>query len=74
MKTNPFHTKAALTRRDVIKGLTLGAGATLLSPFLAQAVALAAGNDKAIRRRFVVVMQSNGLRPSFHARRPPAQG
>ncbi len=67
MKTNPLQFNSHLTRRDAIKGLTLGAGATLLAPFLAQLAAHAAGSDKAVRRRFVIVMQSNGLRPGFLA-------
>ena len=65
MKTNPLQFRPEFTRRDALKGLTLGAGATLLSPFLAQLVAHAAGSPAAIRRRVVIVMQSNGLRPSF---------
>ncbi len=56
--------KTHITRRTALKRLTLGAGATLLAPFLAQ---LTAAGDAAVRRRFVIVMQSNGLRPSFLA-------
>ena len=65
MKTVPLQFRPEFTRRTALKGLTLGAGATLLSPFLAQLAAHAAGSPDAIRRRFVIVMQSNGLRPSF---------
>ena len=67
MKNNPLQFRPELTRRNALKGLTLGAGATLLTPFLAQLAAHAAGSPDAIRRRFVIVMQSNGLRPSFLA-------
>ena len=65
MKTNPLQYRPEFTRRAALKGLTLGTGATLLSPFLATLAAHAAGSDQAIRRRLVIVMQSNGLRPSF---------
>ena len=79
MKTNPLQFRHEFTRRDAIKGLTLGAGATLLGPFLAGLAAHAAGSDKAIRRRVVIVMQSNGLRPSFitpsgHKRKDDGKG
>ena len=47
MKTNPLQFRPEFTRRDALKGLTLGAGATLLSPFLAQLVAHAAGSPAA---------------------------
>lgn len=65
MKTHPLQYRPEFTRRAALKGLTLGAGATILGPFLAGLAAHAAGSDKAIRRRIVIVMQSNGLRPSF---------
>lgn len=54
-----------LSRRNMLKGITLGAGAALLSPILAQLAAHAAGDDKqALRKRVVFVVQSNGLNPS----------
>jgi hypothetical protein len=53
----------AQTRRDFVKGLTLGAGATLLSPLLTQIAAHAAGDSSAIRKRVVFVMEGNGLSP-----------
>lgn len=54
-----------LSRRSMLKGITLGAGAALLSPILAQLAAHAAGDDKqALRKRVVFVVQSNGLNPS----------
>jgi hypothetical protein len=54
-----------ITRRSLFKGITLGAGATLLSPILTQLAAHAAGDNKqAIRKRVVFVVQSNGLNPN----------
>lgn len=79
MKTYPLQFRPEFTRRDALKGLTLGAGATLLTPFLAQLAAHAAGSPAAIRHRVVIVMQSNGLRPSFitpvgHKRKDDGKG
>jgi len=52
------------TRRTMMKGLTLGAGATLLTPMLSDLAAHAAGDTKkATRKRIVFVMQSNGINP-----------
>ncbi len=51
------------TRRDLLKGLSLGAGATLLTPILHQLAAHAAGDTNAVRRRVVFVLQSNGMMP-----------
>lgn len=54
-----------LTRRSLMKGITLGAGATLLSPILGQIAAHAAGDEKnVLRKRVVFVVQSNGLNPN----------
>ena len=53
-----------LTRRSALKGLTLGAGATLLGPVLMQLAAHAAGAASAVRQRFVFVVQSNGINPN----------
>jgi hypothetical protein len=51
-----------LDRREALKGLGLSAGATLLAPILARLEAQAAG--KAIEaKRFVFVVESNGVRP-----------
>lgn len=47
-----------------MKDIALGAGATLLAPVLGQLAAQAAGDDKkAIRKRVIFVMQSNGMMP-----------
>lgn len=54
-----------LTRRSLMKGISLGAGATLLSPILGQIAAQAAGDEKnVLRKRVIFVVQSNGLNPS----------
>ena len=50
-----------ITRRTALKGLTLGAGASLLEPLLARVVAASAG---AMPLRFVFVLQSNGINPN----------
>ncbi len=52
-----------LTRRTALKGLSLGAGASLLQPLLAQIVAQAA-DGAAPKQRFVFVLQSNGINPN----------
>lgn len=49
------------TRRQMIKGLALGAGASLLSPILGQIAAHAAGAPA--RKRVIFVVQSNGMNP-----------
>ncbi len=49
-----------IPRRDLLKGITLGAGATLLSPLLHRAGAAA---TKPTPKRFVFVVESNGVRP-----------
>ena len=56
MKTN-----TNLSRRSVIKNLTLGAGASLLGPLLSRVAAESAG---AMPLRFVFVLQSNGMNPN----------
>ena len=53
----------ATTRREMFKGLALGAGATVLTPILGQLAAHAAGADAARRKRVVFVLQSNGMSP-----------
>jgi hypothetical protein len=50
------------TRRDLLKGITLGAGATLLSPILNQVAARASG-EAHTPRRVVIVTQTNGFNP-----------
>lgn len=51
-----------VNRRDALKGLTLGAGGVLLSPMLAKMQAFASGQT--VRpKRFVFVVESNGVRP-----------
>lgn len=54
--------KHLMTRRSAIKGITLGAGASLLGPVLSQLAAHAAGASA--RQRFVFVVQSNGIDPN----------
>ena len=51
-----------LDRRSVLKGITLGAGAVFLQPFLNALAAEAAG--KAPPLRVIFFMESNGLYPS----------
>ena len=60
--TNPLAmlTPDRLARRSVIKGLTLGAGAVVLQPFLNALAAEAAGK---VQPRIVFVIESNGLWP-----------
>lgn len=53
-----------LTRREMLRGAGLAAGAALLTPVLAQLAAHAAGDRKAVRQRFVFVLQSNGMNPN----------
>ncbi len=53
-----------LTRRSLMKNLSLGAGAAVLHPILAQLAAHAAGSPVAVRRRFVFVVQCNGIDPN----------
>lgn len=48
------------TRREMLKGLTLGAGATLLAPILKDLRAQADGS-KALPKRFIFMLQSQGL-------------
>ncbi len=50
-----------IPRRDLLKGMTLGAGSVVLSPFLQCLQASAAG--KPTPKRFVFVVESNGVRP-----------
>jgi hypothetical protein len=53
----------SMTRRDALKGMTLGAGSLLLSPIVARLEARAAGVPVAARRFVFVVVESNGVRP-----------
>lgn len=54
----------SVSRRTAIKGLTLGAGASVLEPVISQLTAQAAGSEAAGRpKRFVFVMEGNGLSP-----------
>ncbi len=50
---------SALDRRTVLKGVTLGASAAVLNPFLAQLAAQAAGTPTG--KRVVFVVEGNGL-------------
>jgi hypothetical protein len=49
-------------RRDALKGLSLGAGTIVLSPILSRLEAHAAGTA-ALPKRFVFIVESNGVRP-----------
>lgn len=51
------------TRRDILKGFSLGAGGFLLTPLLQQIQLQAAGNQQALPRRFVFVVKSSGIVP-----------
>ncbi len=51
----------AVTRRDLLKGVTLGSGATLLAPVLSQVQARADGRPAP--KRFVFVLEGNGCQP-----------
>ncbi|MBL8794343.1 MAG: DUF1552 domain-containing protein [Planctomycetia bacterium] len=51
----------ALTRRDILKNVAFGAGASFFTPLLGQLAAHAAG--QAPRQRVVFVVQSNGMSP-----------
>lgn len=56
--------KRPITRRSAIQGITLGASAAVLGPVLSQLTAQAAGSVAAGKpRRFVFVMEGNGLNP-----------
>lgn len=57
-----MNTNSLITRRSAIKGLTLGAGASLLGPLLSRLTAQAAGAPLPLR--FVFVLQSNGINPN----------
>lgn len=52
----------AIHRREALKGISLGAGSLVLAPILARLEARAAGTAKQ-PRRFVFVVESNGVRP-----------
>lgn len=51
-----------ITRRSLLRGLSLGSGAVALSPFLRHIAMLEAGQ---VPKRFVFVMKSSGLQPNF---------
>ena len=51
-----------IDRRKALKGVTLGAGATALSPFLKQ---LHAAEEQDIPKRFVFVVKSSGLQGEY---------
>src|SRR5579871_5435386 len=54
----------SVSRREFMNGVTLGAGAVVLTPLLKQIEAHAAGNEAAMPRRFVFVIKSSGLPPT----------
>jgi hypothetical protein len=51
------------SRRNIIKGLTLGASSSLLSPILAQLKLNAQGDASKLPKRFVFVVVSSGIMP-----------
>ena len=51
------------TRRNSLRGISLGAGGLLLSPFLNQVRLQAAGRNDALPKRFVFVVKSSGIEP-----------
>ncbi len=51
------------SRRNILKGVSLGAGGFLLTPFLRQVQLQAAGNADAFPDRFVFVVKSSGIVP-----------
>lgn len=51
------------TRRQLLKNVSLGAGSVLLPPILTQLAARAAGDERAVRKRVVFVVQCNGMKP-----------
>ena len=53
-----------VTRRDILKGLTLGSGGLVLSPLIGQLAAQAAGRNE-FPQRFVFVVKSSGLTPGY---------
>jgi hypothetical protein len=53
----------SVDRRDALKTLGLSAGATFLTPILARIEAQAAGAPAVAAKRFVFVVESNGVRP-----------
>jgi len=53
-----------IPRREILRGLSLSAGAAVFSPLLARLEAYAAGDAKAQPKRFVFFVEGNGLPPS----------
>jgi hypothetical protein len=53
-----------MTRRGMLKQVAFTAGASLLTPIFGQLAAHAAGDARAIRKRIVFVLQSNGMSPN----------
>jgi hypothetical protein len=52
------------SRRGILRGMSLGAGGFLLTPFLRQAELHAGGNVKSLPSRFVFVVKNSGIWPS----------
>ncbi|MCE9534312.1 MAG: DUF1552 domain-containing protein, partial [Planctomycetes bacterium] len=50
-------------RRNILKGMTLGAGSVLLSPILQKLEAHASGQETASAKRFVFIVEGNGITP-----------
>ena len=67
------------TRRNLIKGISLGAGYSVLSPVLGQLKQHAEGNSAQLPQRFVFVVKSSGIIPETvippkARRKAPEQG
>lgn len=54
----------ATTRRNLLRGLSLGAGSCLINPFVEQVRAQAEGKADQVPTRFVFVVKSSGIVPS----------
>ena len=52
------------SRRQFMKGVTLGTGTTVLAPLMQQIEAHATGDEAALPKRFVFVIKSSGLPPA----------
>ncbi|MEM7235540.1 MAG: DUF1552 domain-containing protein, partial [Planctomycetota bacterium] len=63
----------SLTRREILKGISLGAGAALFTPFLRSVAVHAKGDPAKLPRRFVFVMKASGVDPD-HVRLRDAEG
>ena len=55
----------SMQRRTFLKGLGLGAGAAFLSPVMQHAMGMQCFDSPEVPRRFVFVMQGNGIGPTI---------